>query len=788
MANRFFVGDIDDDWDDGGNWATSSGGAGGAGVPGAADNVILDASSPNVTMNSNVEINQIAALGFGNIWNWNNFQVEVHFGFIAPNSATLSNVGTLFINITNSTFSFNPNGHTYTIVRIRNNTGTNHDIQVLDTLNCSVFLVQAIGVGSMTYDANGRIHNITLTIQIARTGAGIVEIIDSSTATWNMTGTLVDFQDLDTTNSDLSNFKLIENNVTFIPPSTGTLVINELTLDNTNGIGVTKTFTFQATVLETRRIECERLFLIANNVLDGDIIIDAIGKFNIRINREFNRDTAAGVLVTLNMGNGLWEIGPLDSGKDWPLFDTLDASSSELRAYSGTNAFSIRHAVGQSFFDVTVTCSDNIFDTNGGDGGFVDFGVVPFKVNGKLSFLNNSGGSDSDTEFQTFEEITVTGMFIINTNGSASIVLTLNHKIKVGGNVTITNGGGTIGAQAGTVKELELNGTATQTVTNDFWSSDILAKIIITNNTIVVFDDATDIDELVASATSSDITLKFKESITHTIDTLTLNGTGSNHVVLISKVDGTQWRLATTSGQIVNHVDVKDSDASTSVAKINATDKTNINSGNNIFWNFSPAKITRVVYDYNGITKNTKRIVYDYSAFFSKASRIVYDYSGLVKTTKRVVYDYLKAEPDNVRIILNPYSQDSVRLNWAGFVPPDDYQGEFFYGVYVEGEPYEVDIQPDQTWMDLVGLVNSESVIIDVVIQTFFGQRFDFDFEALGDRMKVTFKESSDPNIFRYVFYGDAGDGSIDFTKEIGEIIVGESKKDINTGFIPEGS
>ena len=41
MADRYWVG-VDGDWHDGDNWATTSGGAGGAGVPTAADDVFID--------------------------------------------------------------------------------------------------------------------------------------------------------------------------------------------------------------------------------------------------------------------------------------------------------------------------------------------------------------------------------------------------------------------------------------------------------------------------------------------------------------------------------------------------------------------------------------------------------------------------------------------------------------------------------------------------------------------------------------------------------------------------
>lgn len=46
MADRFFVGDTDNDWNDSNNWSGTSGGGGGAGVPGTGDPAILDGNSP----------------------------------------------------------------------------------------------------------------------------------------------------------------------------------------------------------------------------------------------------------------------------------------------------------------------------------------------------------------------------------------------------------------------------------------------------------------------------------------------------------------------------------------------------------------------------------------------------------------------------------------------------------------------------------------------------------------------------------------------------------------------
>jgi len=52
MANRYFVGDVNDDWDDADNWSATSGGAGGAGVPTSSDDVYLDGYSPDCTISS----------------------------------------------------------------------------------------------------------------------------------------------------------------------------------------------------------------------------------------------------------------------------------------------------------------------------------------------------------------------------------------------------------------------------------------------------------------------------------------------------------------------------------------------------------------------------------------------------------------------------------------------------------------------------------------------------------------------------------------------------------------
>lgn len=53
MADRYFInGGTDNNWSSTANWSATSGGAGGASIPTAADAVFFDANSPNVTVNA----------------------------------------------------------------------------------------------------------------------------------------------------------------------------------------------------------------------------------------------------------------------------------------------------------------------------------------------------------------------------------------------------------------------------------------------------------------------------------------------------------------------------------------------------------------------------------------------------------------------------------------------------------------------------------------------------------------------------------------------------------------
>jgi len=67
MASRYFVGDTDSHWNDASNWAASSGGAGGAGVPTATDDVFFDANSPDCLLDLATAVaKSVDCTGFAN--------------------------------------------------------------------------------------------------------------------------------------------------------------------------------------------------------------------------------------------------------------------------------------------------------------------------------------------------------------------------------------------------------------------------------------------------------------------------------------------------------------------------------------------------------------------------------------------------------------------------------------------------------------------------------------------------------------------------------------------------
>lgn len=64
MANRYFVGAVDEDWNDTGNWSDESGGAGGETVPTSSDDVFFDAESPSCEVDIAASAKSIDCTGY----------------------------------------------------------------------------------------------------------------------------------------------------------------------------------------------------------------------------------------------------------------------------------------------------------------------------------------------------------------------------------------------------------------------------------------------------------------------------------------------------------------------------------------------------------------------------------------------------------------------------------------------------------------------------------------------------------------------------------------------------
>ena len=92
MANRYFRGLVDDKWNNSGNWASSPGGAGGAGVPTASDDVYLDdgeyPSTITVDVNATCLSISITGIGLGLVLDLNGYDLAIGSGGFSITSET----------------------------------------------------------------------------------------------------------------------------------------------------------------------------------------------------------------------------------------------------------------------------------------------------------------------------------------------------------------------------------------------------------------------------------------------------------------------------------------------------------------------------------------------------------------------------------------------------------------------------------------------------------------------------------------------------------------------------
>ncbi len=76
MADRFFVGDTDNSWNNSNNWSSTSGGAGGVGVPDTSDSAIFDSSSPGCVLDIDGNIGALyMSSGYSSVLDLNGYSL-----------------------------------------------------------------------------------------------------------------------------------------------------------------------------------------------------------------------------------------------------------------------------------------------------------------------------------------------------------------------------------------------------------------------------------------------------------------------------------------------------------------------------------------------------------------------------------------------------------------------------------------------------------------------------------------------------------------------------------------
>ncbi len=192
----------------------------------------------------------------------------------------------------------------------------------------------------------------------------------------------------------------------------------------------------------------------------------------------------------------------------------------------------------------------------------------------------------------------ITGSALFGANASTSALTIASNAsttapslLTISGNYT--NNNGVFNHAGGTVY---IAGTASgQTLSGFMVGSSTFNNLTILNNNgthpdtdpAVIFGNSASTTGIFTAAVGS-TTLRFLASATSTFQNLTLNGgAATSPVFLRSSVSGTRWNLDVPGTQSISYVNVKDSDACNSDPNIDASNGTNVDSGNNRCWNFS---------------------------------------------------------------------------------------------------------------------------------------------------------------------------------------------------------
>ncbi len=535
MADRFFVVGVDADWDDTGNWAAASGGAGGAGVPTAADNAIFDINSPNC----NLDVNAVCL----------KLDLQVTFAAILDLVTFDLDIGVSGLTMAAGTFDLG--------------TGTwNVDGSVLVTGGAIVKGTSTTALTPTTsrdWDFNGETLNI-LTVNFSTTGA-----------TGNFTGTVIvdgafDMTDWGTANrfrgTVTARGDVIAASDVIATNATEGIIINgganqDVFRDQAGGTGYLPGIIINSTggtvtFFDTLRSYGGGGWLYTAGTVDmgtsridiggtGTYVLDSAGMSffdlgNLKIGGSLN--TIVGVNVILNDlfldGTNLrMNGGTLQVGRNISSDDPAGVAGTTIIELNGTGAQSI--------------------DLDGGD--IPDGNFIINKASGTAALIS------------PFNPPTWTGSLIV----TLGILDLAGFAVTGVGVMTVTDTLHLQGPEAVAVGLVTL-GAASTVVYSD------AAATVILNDLATAFNNLT-----------------FGAGKTHQVAAATVitisgillsNGTAANRSLLRSTINGTQGQFNLSGASwLADNMNVRDNDASPGNLIV-ATGS--LNSGNNLNWDFGP--------------------------------------------------------------------------------------------------------------------------------------------------------------------------------------------------------
>jgi hypothetical protein len=205
-----------------------------------------------------------------------------------------------------------------------------------------------------------------------------------------------------------------------------------------------------------------------------------------------------------------------------------------------------------------------------------------FSIGGYFTAGNGVNTNAIVTAVVNATTLNVTGNFAIS--GNTTFRANNANSLTVGGS---WSNSGTFTPGTGTVT---MNGTSQQTLSGTMTGTSAFNTLTITNNSgsdpvsspSVAFSVSA--TATTVNITTSSTKVRFNAGSTYTFTNVNFGPVAGTRIQLWSSVLGSRWNLNVTGAQTVSHTDARDSNATGNT--INATDPSNLDSGDNLNWNF----------------------------------------------------------------------------------------------------------------------------------------------------------------------------------------------------------